>query len=235
MMRRRVTLAKKNLLPVMARVSDLLTKIADFVRTLPCFKELPVGDQRTLLSNACPRLLLLEMARLNVEFAVTAVHQTGNRLAEETEAGANDNASLSGSGGISVADNDAEVPTQQFVENVRSFIHKCQMFGISSEEFLFMRMITLFQLGAGTLDRADLADAVNTEARQRLQEAVHRSHPSEKLRYSTLLLTLHTLFGIHCGMLQALLYRASPKAASIDEFVWNVVTGGSGTAVATAC
>ena len=81
-------------------------------------------------------------------------------------------------------------------------------------------------VGAATLERADVADAVNTEARQRLQDVVQRSHPSEKLRYSTLLLALHTLFGIHCGMLQKLFFSPVHRAASIDEFVSNALTLG---------
>jgi len=68
-----------------------------------------------------------------------------------------------------------------------------------------------------------VADAVNTEARERLQELVQRSHPSEKLRYSTLLLALHTLFGIHCGMLLALFFRPVQRAANIDELVRNAL------------
>ena len=81
--------------------------------------------------------------------------------------------------------------------------------------------------GAATLERGDVADMVNTESRQRLKEVVQRSHPSEKLRYSTLLLALHTLFGINCGMLQTLFFRPMHRAANIDEFVWKALGGQS--------
>jgi len=81
------------------------------------------------------------------------------------------------------------------------------------------------RVGAATMERGDVADAVNTEARQRLQEVVQRSRPSEKLRYSTLLLALHTLFGIHCGMLQTLFFRPVQHAASIEEFVTRALLG----------
>ena len=83
--------------------------------------------------------------------------------------------------------------------------------------------------GAATLERGDVADLVNTEARQRLREVVQRSHPSEKLRYSTLLLNLHTLFGINCGMLQTLFFRPMHRAANIDEFVSNALRGQTST------
>jgi len=69
-----------------------------------------------------------------------------------------------------------------------------------------------------------VADAVNTEARLRLQDVVRRSQRAEKLRYPTLLLTLRTLFGINCAMLQSLFFKPMMhRAASIDEFVWNAI------------
>ena len=90
-----------------------------------------------------------------------------------------------------------------------------------------------FLSGAGTLERADLADQVNAEARQQLQDLVQRTHPTEKLRYSNMLLTLHTLFGINCGMLQSLLFRPTPSAACFDEFVWNALTAAESVPAAT--
>jgi len=150
--RQHVTLAKKNLLPVKARITDLLSKSIDFACQLQCFTTLPLADQRSLLVNAAPRLLLLEMARSNTQFAVTPVHGSGSQLAEEGEM-----ASAAGDDGSSGKSKDAqsalssqdstEMPTQQFVESVQNFVRKCQSFGISSEEYFYMRMIALFQLG----------------------------------------------------------------------------------------
>jgi len=74
-----------------------------------------------------------------------------------------------------------------------------------------------------TLERTNLVDQVNTDARQRLQDLIQRTHSAEKLRYSNVLLLLHTLFGIHCGMLQSLFFRPTPNAAGFDEFVWNAL------------
>jgi len=154
--RQRVTLAKKNLLPVKARISDLLNKSVEFACQLQCFNVLPLADQRSLLVNAAPRLLLLEMARSNVQFAVTAVHGSGSQLAEEGEMSAvpagdpgmvKDPVTQSSSSSTTSQDAAVELPTQQFVESVQNFVRKCQSFGISTEEYFYMRMIALFQLG----------------------------------------------------------------------------------------
>jgi len=149
--RQHVTLAKKNLLPVTARISDLLHKSIEFARQLQCFTALPLADQKALLLNATPRLLLLEMARSNVQFAVTPVHGSGSQLAEENEmtsaAGQDGSCCCSKDKQSSASQDSAEIPTQQFVESVQNFVKKCQFFGISAEEYFYMRMIALFQLG----------------------------------------------------------------------------------------
>jgi len=149
--RQHVTLAKKNLLPVKARITDLLNKSIDFACQLQCFTVLPLADQRSLLVNAAPRLLLLEMARSNTQFAVTPVHGSGSQLAEEGEmvpsVGDNAGGKNKDMQSSSSSQDSAEMPTQQFVESVQHFVRKCQLFGISSEEYFYMRMIALFQLG----------------------------------------------------------------------------------------
>jgi hypothetical protein len=60
---------------------------------------------------------------------------------------------------------------------------------------------------AGSLERPDIAERLGAEARQDLQKLAHHYRPSERMRYSALLLTLHTLYGVHCGMLASLFCR----------------------------
>lgn len=182
----RVVLAKKNQLPVLARVADHLGKIVSLVRAVPCFDEFPSSDRRLLLANACGRLLLLYMAESNTQFAVTPVFggsststlaldsgssmllsalQTDNSspsLTEDAETSFSEDsmcgqtaarANSFGSGsrpsrGGTRSGNDAEVPTQQFVDGIQNFIRKCQSSGIGPEEYYYMRVIVLFQSGA---------------------------------------------------------------------------------------
>ena len=60
------------------------------------------------------------------------------------------------------------------------------------------------------LERADVVDRIGTEARQDLQDFAVHHRPLERLRYSSLLLTLHTVFGIHCGQLSRLFCHQLP-------------------------
>lgn len=130
--RQRVVLAKKNLLPVSAQILDRLNRIHKFATSLPEFTVLPFTDQTSLLVSAYPRLLLLYMAESNLQFAVAAVNDDDQQVTEN---------------GSSV-----EVPTMQFATGIQNFIHKCQTVNITSNEYFYMRLITLFYAGKCCFD-----------------------------------------------------------------------------------
>jgi len=74
---------------------------------------------------------------------------------------------------------------------------------------------------AGSLERPDIAERLGAEARQDLQKLAQHYRPSERMRYSALLLTLHTLYGVHCGMLASLFCRqllGSSGSSSVGDF-----------------
>jgi hypothetical protein len=70
-----------------------------------------------------------------------------------------------------------------------------------------MFTLSLYSGSAGSLERPDVAERLGAEARQDLQKLAQHYRPSERMRYSALLLTLHTLYGVHCGMLASLFCR----------------------------
>lgn len=69
------------------------------------------------------------------------------------------------------------------------------------------RAFSLYSGSAGSLERPEVAERLGAEARQDLQKLAQHYRPSERMRYSALLLTLHTLYGVHCGMLASLFCR----------------------------
>jgi len=140
--RRHVTLAKKAFFPVSARIAEQLKRVIKFANSLPEFCSLPVSDQIALLTSACPRLLLLYMAEVNLQFAVTSVHENGL-----SSAMLNDSCEHVPSPSESELLSSNEWPTMQFVENTQSFIRKCQSLQIQQNEYFYMRMITLFHTG----------------------------------------------------------------------------------------
>jgi hypothetical protein len=125
-----VTLAKKNLLPVSARISDWLVKIINFAKSQPEFSGLPETDKVTLMQHCCTRLMLLYMAETNFQFAVTPVH-------EDTDDGRPP----------AISGIDPTEPTMDSVELVQNFIKKCQALQVDAEEFKCLKMYTLFHSG----------------------------------------------------------------------------------------
>lgn len=130
-----VTLAKKTLLPVTARVAELLKRSVEFACSLPEFVSLSAADRQSLLASALPRLVVLYMAEQNLQFAVTPAHEDDHHVPMDCD-------HL-----LPLTDRLAELPTQQFVEGVQNLIRKCQLLQINANEFFYMRMITLFHTG----------------------------------------------------------------------------------------
>lgn len=182
--RQQVTLAKRNLGPVMGRVSEYLNRITRFLSSQVDFVKLPSDDQKCLVADSIHRLLILYLAESNLQFVVTPVRE-------------DDEKSVDGSSAL-------EVPTMQFAETVQNFIGKCQALNISSSEYDLMRVMTLFHTGSHPLENSAAVERANAEAQQCLQSFIQQSYPNERLRYSKLLLTIYTLFGINCPMLEAL-------------------------------
>ena len=137
-----VTLAKKNLLPVSARVLDWLLRIVRFARALPQFATLSHHDKVTLLLNSWPRILLLYMAETDFEFAVTAAPR-GGATGDESNAN-NSSAKPMSTDSPSL---DCGVPTMSSVEDIQRFIRKSQTLNLDSTEYEYMRMATLFHRG----------------------------------------------------------------------------------------
>lgn len=199
--RQRVTLAKKNLLPVRARVYDRLDAIVKFAASLPEFTRMPVEEQTRLLVGACPRLLLLYLAEMNLQFAVTPVPDGG------------------GHGGTGCGE-DGAGPTLQFVDAIQSFIKKCQKNGVTTNEYFYMRMIALFHSGC-VRELSDawsrVAESTHLEARQDLQELVQHTRPDDKQRYTSLLFVLLTLYSINAQMIHALFCTPVFNALDLDD------------------
>ena len=134
-----VTLAKKNLFPVRARVSDWLLKMVQFAKSVPEFVSLPHNDKVTLILNAWSRLMLLYMADTNFQFAVTpcSVPPTENATPQMGRS----------STPLPATPPAKEAPTMRTVEAIQLFIRKCQTLALDAQELTYLRLIALFHPG----------------------------------------------------------------------------------------
>ncbi len=126
-----VALAKKNLFPVTARVSDWLVKIVHFSKSQPEFVNLPHSDQISLVLHSWSRVLLLYMAENSFHFAVTP---------KQVPSSGDESGDLSGSP-------DPDIPTMKGAESLQRFITKCQNLNLDQQEYSYLKVITLFNPG----------------------------------------------------------------------------------------
>ena len=124
----RVTIAKKTVYPVRARVTDWLQKIVQFCGALPDFSSLDPSEQLILVTKTWSRLLVLFMAEHHFEFAVTPVVLDSQPEAEQ-DTGRSD------------------LPTMKSVEGIESFIKKCQNLGLDAIEYQCIKTAVLYQTG----------------------------------------------------------------------------------------
>lgn len=180
----RVTLAKKNLLPISARVTEWLYKMVKFAKEIPQFVKLPNNDRLTLILNSWTRLLLMHMAENNFQFAVTPLPSSPDHKTDEAPA--------------------SDEPTMKSVESVQSFIRKCQGMNLDTSEFEYLRMLVLFNAGYVGLEMSSVVDNMNSRIQQHLQQHIHTKHPRDHIRFSRVLMCLPSLYGINCKMINNL-------------------------------
>ena len=130
-----VSLAKKNMLPVSARITDWLVKLVEFAGTLPEFSDLSQEDKVTLILGSWSRIILLYMAETNFHFVVTPNGSEGT----------------DSPGSPTAAQEDPTIPTMKRVDNMQAYINKCQSLNLDAEEYECLRIMTLFSSQSGKL------------------------------------------------------------------------------------
>jgi hypothetical protein len=193
----RVQLAKKNLFPVSARVSDWLVKIVQFAKSIPEFSTLSHNDKITLILNSWSRLLLLYMAESNFQFAVTPIPNSDSSVNESSTASQDE-------------------PTMKAVEGLQTFIKKCQQMSVDSKEYEFLRMLVLFNAGYVGLSSPKHIDQLNSVVQQLLQQHVRVSRPSDVMHYSRLLMCLPSLYGTNSKMFETLFCKHITKNTDME-------------------
>ncbi|XP_059138473.1 photoreceptor-specific nuclear receptor-like [Physella acuta] len=192
----KVQLAKKNLFPVSARVSDWLVKIVQFAKSIPEFSSLSHNDKVTLTLNSWSRLMLLYMAESNFQFAVTPIPTIDSSSVESSPS--------------------QDEPTMKSVEGVQTFIKKCQQMSVDSKEYEFLRMLVLFNAGYVGLSCPETIDQLNSVVQQLLQQHVRVSRPKDVMHYSRLLMCLPSLYGTNSKMFESLFCKHISKNTDME-------------------
>ncbi|BFZ23207.1 hypothetical protein BsWGS_26246 [Bradybaena similaris] len=199
----KVQLAKKNLAPVNARVTDWLVKIVQFAKSIPEFSALSHNDQFTLILNSWMRIMLLYMAESNFQFAVTPL-SAGDLTVDEVSPSQDE-------------------PTMKAVEGLQTFIRKCQQMSVDTKEYAFFRMLVLFNSGYPGLSSPQKIDQISSVVQQLLQQHVHVSRPRDVMHYSRLLMCLPSLYSTNGKMFEALFCQHITKDMDMEVYLKELV------------
>lgn len=86
-----------------------------------------------------------------------------------------------------------------------------------------MMLFSSLLIGSGNLDQPDVVEEVNGSARQSLQDHVMQTRPTEKMRYSSILLCLHALCAVNSITMETLFCQHLAKTANIEALLRNLL------------
>ncbi|XP_074655550.1 uncharacterized protein LOC141909086 isoform X2 [Tubulanus polymorphus] len=207
----KVRLAKKNLFPVSARVSDWLVKIVQFADSIPEYKLLTQNDRVTLILGSWSRLLLLYMAENNFHFVVSPESVESPRPESPDHPRAQ-----SPSQSTHIPNT---VPTMRSVEVLQGLIRKYQSMGLDSQEYELMRISILFHNDAAFLENLDLIERVRRNALGCLERHANAARRDDVMHYSKLLMSLPTLYSIEPKMVEHLFCRHITGNMDVAVFI----------------
>lgn len=116
--------------------SAVLVKTLKFVKNVPCFRELPVDDQHTLVRSSWAPLLVLGMAQDRIDFE-TSETQEPSMLQRILTSGQDKQDNQSNNGGVALTD----------VQGIKMFLRKCWGLDISTKEYAYLKGAILFNPG----------------------------------------------------------------------------------------
>ncbi|XP_051531253.1 nuclear receptor subfamily 0 group B member 1-like [Myxocyprinus asiaticus] len=195
--------------------SAVLVKTLKFVMNVPCFRELPVDDQHTLVRSSWAPLLVLGMAQDRIDFETTEAPEpsmlqrilTSGQDKQENQSTVN--------AGVALTD----------VQGIKMFLRKCWGLDISTKEYAYLKGAILFNPDVVGLQCQHHIQALQSEANQALNEYVKMIHRGDSARFAKLFLTLSMLRSINANMVAGLFFKPVIGAVNMEELLLEMFYG----------
>ncbi|MCI4393279.1 hypothetical protein PGIGA_G00155570 [Pangasianodon gigas] len=205
-----------------AAASAVLAKTLRFVKSVPCFGELPACDQRALVRSGWAPLLVLGMAQDGLDFEtresaepsmlqrlLTGAHE---RPASPRDHGAN---VINGGGGVALAE----------AQGIKAFLSKCWDLDISTKEYAYLKGAILFNPDIAGLQCQHYIQALQSEAHQALNEHVKLIHRGDTTRFAKLFIALSMLRSINANVVAGLFFRPVTGTVNMEELLLEMFYG----------
>nr|XP_019946025.1 PREDICTED: nuclear receptor subfamily 0 group B member 2-like [Paralichthys olivaceus] len=153
--------------------SSVLLKTVCFMRSLPSFSQLPLGDQSSLLAHCWVPLFVLGLAQERIMFEVTHVPNPSILRQILLKPG--------------LSEKEADKATLAGVHRLRACLYQLWDLDLSPQEYAYLRGATLFNPAVQGLNAMLLIEGLQQEAQRALQEVIHLLHPEDANRFRNVL------------------------------------------------
>ncbi|XP_062845928.1 nuclear receptor subfamily 0 group B member 1 [Trichomycterus rosablanca] len=197
--------------------SAVLAKTLRFVKSVPCFGQLPPADQRALVRSGWAPLLVLGMAQDGLHFETR--ESTEPSMLQRLLTGAHERPSSprlhagtdsdGGGGGVALVDAQA----------IKTFLSKCWDLDISTKEYAYLKGAILFNPDMVGLQCQHYIQALQSEAHQALNEHVKLIHRGDTTRFAKLFIALSMLRSINANVVAGLFFRPVIGAVNMEELL----------------
>ncbi|XP_048348455.1 nuclear receptor subfamily 0 group B member 1 [Sphaerodactylus townsendi] len=231
-LQRRVAL--KNPQVACKAASAVLVKTLRFVKSVPCFQELPLDEQLVLVRSCWAPLLVLGLAQDLVHFETvettgpSMLHRILTSKLRQEEDDEEEETSLmllhmtprspeqQPCGGGS---NSLTLPLVEEIQAIKGFLAKCWSLDISTKEYAYLKGTVLFNPDLPGLHCVQYIQGLQQEAQQALNEHVRLIHRGDQARFAKLNVALSMLRSISASVIAELFFRPIIGAVNMDDML----------------
>ncbi|CAM5075931.1 unnamed protein product [Natator depressus] len=191
--------------------SAVLVKTLRFVKSVPCFQELPLDEQLVLVRSCWAPLLVLGLAQERVHFETveTAEPSMLQRLLTDRRQEQQQPPPSSS----------PQLPSAGEIQAIKGFLAKCWSLDISTKEYAYLKGTVLFNPDLPGLQCVQYIQGLQREAQQALNEHVRLIHRGDQARFAKLNVVLSLLRSINANVIAELFFRPIIGTVNMDDML----------------
>ncbi|XP_038228975.1 nuclear receptor subfamily 0 group B member 1 [Dermochelys coriacea] len=196
--------------------SAVLVKTLRFVKSVPCFQELPLAEQLVLVRSGWAPLLVLGLAQERVHFETVETAEpsmlqrllTGRRQEQPPPPPPPPPPGSS-----------PQLPSAGEIQAIKGFLAKCWSLDISTKEYAYLKGTVLFNPDLPGLQCVQYIQGLQREAQQALNEHVRLIHRGDQARFAKLNVVLSLLRSINANVIAELFFRPIFGTVNMDDML----------------
>ncbi|XP_039347052.1 nuclear receptor subfamily 0 group B member 1 isoform X2 [Mauremys reevesii] len=193
--------------------SAVLVKTLRFVKSVPCFQELPLDEQLVLVRSCWAPLLVLGLAQERVHFETveTAEPSMLQRILTDRR--------QEQQGQQHPHSSSPQLPSAGEIQAIKGFLAKCWSLDISTKEYAYLKGTVLFNPDLPGLQCVQYIQGLQREAQQALNEHVRLIHRGDQARFAKLNVVLSLLRSINANVIAELFFKPIIGTVNMDDML----------------